>query len=105
MHQPTTSFQRPRPIDRHIAEGDVLLLELGARDPPGYEAQTGKLICFGKPAVVFYVLFDVCIEAYERVTEVLKPGCTAAEIRHAGQVIWDKGYTIVAPLVHGVFNP
>ena len=37
--------------------------------------------------------------------EVLKPGCAAADIRRAGQVIWDRGYTVVAPLVHGVFNP
>ena len=105
MAHPTTSFQRPRPIDRHIAAGDVLLLELGARDAHGYEAQTGKPICFGQPTPQFAGLFDVCLEAYQRVTEALKPGCTAAEIRAAGQVIWDKGYTVVAPLVHGVFNP
>jgi Xaa-Pro dipeptidase len=105
MHHPTTSFQRPRPIEREIAVGDLLLLELGARDAHGYEAQTGKPICFGPPPPDFADLFDCCLEAYQAVTSVLKPGCTAAEIRKAGQVIWDRGYTIVAPLVHGVFNP
>lgn len=105
MHRPTTSFQRPRPIDREIAKGDVLLLELGARDQHGYEAQTGKPITFGPPTAEFQGLFDVCMEAYRRVTEALKPGCTAADLRKAGQVIWDRGYTVVAPLVHGVFNP
>lgn len=105
MFHPTTSFQRPRAIERNIAVGDELLLELGARDSHGYEAQTGKPICFGAPPPDFADLFDVCLEAYQGVTEALKPGCTAADIRKAGQVIWDRGYTIVAPLVHGVFNP
>ena len=47
MRNPTSAFQRPRPIDREISTNDVLLLELGARDPHGYEAQTGKPIVFG----------------------------------------------------------
>ena len=43
--------------------------------------------------------------AYDAVTKALRPGCTAADLRAAGQVIVDRGYQIVAPLVHGVFNP
>lgn len=105
MFHPTSAFQRPRPIERTIEVGDVLLLELGARDPHGYEAQTGKPITFGPPPPDYQDMFDVCLEAYHAVVDVLKPGCTAADIRKAGQVIADRGYTIVAPLVHGVFNP
>lgn len=105
MRRPTSAFQRPRPIDREITDNDVLLLELGARDPHGYEAQTGKPIVFGKPPADFQAMFDTCLEAYSAIVDVLKPGCTAADIRRAGQVIQDRGYTVVAPLVHGVFNP
>lgn len=105
MFHPVSAFQRPRAIDRQIAQGDVLLLELGARDPHGYEAQTGKPITYGPPPDDFKDLFDVCFEAYKRISGALKPGCRARDLRAAGQVIWDRGYTVVAPLVHGIFNP
>ena len=105
MVEPTSAFQRPRPIGRTITDHDVLLLELGARDGHGYEAQTGKPICFGDPPPDYADMFAVGREAYDAVVDVLRPGCTAADIRRAGQVIWDRGYTVVAPLVHGVFNP
>ena len=36
---------------------------------------------------------------YQNIVDVLKPGCTAADIRRAGKVITDNGYTVVAPLV------
>ncbi len=39
MFEPTSAFQRPRAVDRTIKQGDILLLELGARDGHGYEAQ------------------------------------------------------------------
>lgn len=105
MFEPTSAFQRPRAVDRKIRQGDLLLLELGARDPHGYEAQTGKPIMYGKPPKDYQDMFDTCLDAYHAIVDVLKPGCTAADIRKAGQVIWDRGYTVVAPLVHGVFNP
>lgn len=105
MDAPVSGFQRPRPINRTITDRDVLLLEIGARDGHGYEAQTGKPIIFGEPSERYADLLDVCLDAYERVTGALKPGCRAADLRAAGQVIWDRGYTVVAPLVHGVFNP
>lgn len=105
MSNPTSGFQRPRPIDRTIGPDDILLLELGARDAHGYEAQTGKPIVFGKPTPEYADMLDVMFEAYSAVTEALRPGCTAKDLRAAGQVILDRGYQIVAPLVHGVFNP
>lgn len=105
MYKPVSGFQRPRPIDHKIAEGDVLLMEIGARDGHGYEAQTGKPITYGIPSPEYENLFDVMFTAYEQVTKALRPGCTAADLRQAGQVIVDRGYQVVAPLVHGVFNP
>ncbi|HWM21932.1 MAG TPA: Xaa-Pro peptidase family protein [Ilumatobacteraceae bacterium] len=105
MFHPTSAFQRPRPIDREIEVGDVLLLELGARDPHGYEAQTGKPITFGEPPPDYQEMFDTALEAYHAIAGVLRPGCTAADIRAAGSMIVERGYTVVAPLVHGVFNP
>ena len=105
MFHPTSAFQRPRPIDRRIEQGDVLLLELGARDGHGYEAQTGKPILFGPPPAGYAAMLDTCIDAYHAIVAELRPGCTAADLRRAGQVITDRGYTVVAPYVHGVFNP
>ena len=105
MFHPTSAFQRPRAVDRRIQNGDILLLELGARDAHGYEAQTGKIITFGPAPADFQDMIEVCLEAYHAIVDVLKPGGSAADIRKAGQVIWDRGYNVVAPLVHGVFNP
>lgn len=105
MYQPRSGFQRPRPIGRTIARGDMLLLELGAREAHGYEAQTGRPICFGPATDEYQRMVDTCIEAYWRIVDVLGPGCKANDIRAAGEVIKERGYTVVAPLVHGVFNP
>ena len=105
MSNPTSGFQRPRPIGRTITSDDVLLMEVGARDGHGYEAQTGKAMVFSKPPPDYADLLDVMLEAYHRVVAELKPGCTAKELRAAGSIINERGYTIVAPLVHGVFNP
>jgi Xaa-Pro aminopeptidase len=105
MFHPVSGYQRPRPIDRKITQGDILLLEIGAREGHGYEAQTGKPISFGEPPDDYADLLDVCFEAYRNITAALKPGCTAKELRAAGQIIWDRGYSVVAPLVHGIFNP
>lgn len=105
MHDPGSAFQRPRPIDRTIADGDVLLMELGARDAHGYEAQTGKAVVYGRPTAEYEDMLEVMFLAYDRVTKALRPGCTARDLREAGQVIIDRGYQVVAPLVHGVFNP
>jgi Xaa-Pro dipeptidase len=105
MHDPGSGFQRPRPIDRTIADGDVLLMELGARDAHGYEAQTGKPVVYGTPTAEYEDMLEVMFLAYDRVTKALRPGCTARDLREAGQVVIDRGYQVVAPLVHGVFNP
>jgi len=105
MSSPTSGFQRPRPIGRTITSDDVLLMEVGARDGHGYEAQTGKAMVFSEPPPDYADLLDVMLEAYHRIVAELKPGCTAKELRAAGSIINERGYTIVAPLVHGVFNP
>ena len=105
MTSPNSAFQRPRPINRTITGDDVLLMEIGARDGHGYEAQTGKPIVYADPPDDYADLFDVMFEAYRRVVAELRPGCTAKELRAAGSVINKRGYQIVAPLVHGVFNP
>lgn len=105
MTNPTSGFQRPRPIGRTITSDDVLLMEVGARDGHGYEAQTGKAMVFSKPPPDYADLLEVMLEAYHRIVAELKPGCTAKELRAAGSIITERGYTIVAPLVHGVFNP
>jgi Xaa-Pro aminopeptidase len=105
MFHPTSAFQRPRPVERKIEQGDILLLELGARDGHGYEAQTGKPIVFGPPPADYAAMLDTCLEAYHNIVAELRPGCSAKELRAAGQIITDRGYTVVAPLVHGVFNP
>jgi Xaa-Pro aminopeptidase len=46
-------------------------------------------------------MFDVALEAYERIVDVLRPGTTEAEVIRAGSVIGEAGYAIYDDLVHG----
>ena len=89
-----------------IAKGDVLLLELGARDGHGYEAQTGKPIVFGTAAAGLPGRCSiVSSRPTTRSSTCCKPGCTADDSAAPGKSSTDRGYTVVAPYVHGVFNP
>ena len=42
-------------------------------------------------------MLDVMFQAYDQITKALRPGCTAKDLREAGQVIVDRGSMTVAP--------
>lgn len=110
MHEPDDSFQRERPRDRVLKEGDVIITEVAPRYPDGSEIQTGKPFTLGEPVGEYKRMFEVMLEAYHRVIDALRPGKTDRDVIEAGQVIKDAGYQWHSPLIHselggGVSNP
>ncbi|MDG6923690.1 MAG: aminopeptidase P family protein [Nitrososphaerota archaeon] len=93
---------RVRPMERAMQKGYILNMENGP-SYNGYEAQTGHPICIGEPNPEYRHMFDVCLEAYKRVSDQLRVGRTEDDIARAGQIIYDSGYCqIGAPLCHGM---
>ena len=106
MFHPTSAFQRPRPIDREIERRRRPAAGARrARRPRlrGADGQADRLRRRRRPTTK--TMFDVCLEAYHAIVAELKPGCTAADLRRAGQVITDRGYTVVAPLCARCLQP
>ncbi|MDG6939627.1 MAG: aminopeptidase P family protein [Nitrososphaerota archaeon] len=93
---------RVRPMPRTMQKGYILNMENGPVWN-GYEAQTGKPICLGEPHPEYRHMFDVCLEAYKRVSDQFRAGRTEKDILEAGKVVLDSGYVnIGAPLCHGM---
>lgn len=102
MSEPDCNMCRMRPIQRTLKDGDIIITEIGPRDPHGYEAQTGKPITLGPPTREFQAMFDACLEGYEAVSRLLKKGATDEEIREAASVVLERGFHWDTPIFHGV---
>ncbi|MDG6906427.1 MAG: aminopeptidase P family protein [Nitrososphaerota archaeon] len=102
MSEPDCNMCRMKPIHRTLKRGDVIITEIGPRDPHGYEAQTGKPITLGPPTKEFQSMYDACFEAYNRVEKVLRPGATDEEIRKAASVVIERGFHWDTPIFHGI---
>lgn len=93
---------RVRPMERTMQKGYILNIENGP-SYNGYEAQTGHPICIGEPSQEYRNMFEICLEAYRRVSDQLRVGRTEEDILRAGQIIYDSGFIQVgAPLCHGM---
>jgi Xaa-Pro aminopeptidase len=95
------TYQRERPMNRIIEQGDMLLAEYAPRWPTGAECQTGRTFFFGKPHDRYRRMAEVMLEAYDAVVDALQPGMTDEDILKAADVISDAGYIRRGPLIHG----
>jgi Xaa-Pro aminopeptidase len=55
----------------------------------------------GKPTAIYQKLFDVGVEAYNRILGAVKPGATQEDVRKAGAIIQDEGFTTFDTTFHG----
>lgn len=102
MENPALIFGNPRPSQRRLQQGDIVLNELAAGFN-GYTAQIGVPICVGAPADRVRRMFDeVVLPAYERMAAQLAPGKTLREVWQASQFIKEKGYQSRPTHLHGV---
>ncbi len=104
----STSMARPRlifpnqfPSHRKIRKGDVVLTELSA-DYEMHPGQAHRPISVGAaPTPIYRKLYEVAVEAYERIFRALRPGATHEDVRRAGAVIQEEGFTTFDATFHG----
>jgi Xaa-Pro dipeptidase len=101
MDDPNGCLPAQNPSHRRIEAGDVIITEFSA----SYWGYTGQIqrpvFVDAEPTEKWQRMFDVALDAYERIVDALKPGATEAEIIRAGSVIGEAGYAIYDDLVHG----
>ncbi len=100
MADPTMPYPWRVPSARKIAMGDLILNEL-SMSYFGCSGQLIRPIAVGKPTERFQKMYAIAEETFQRVAEVLKPGCTREEVLRASSRISDAGLIIEAPLIHG----
>jgi Xaa-Pro dipeptidase len=101
MVKPHLIFPCQYPSHRKICRGDVVLTELSA----GYEMYSGQAhrpLSVGRPPTAVYQrLFEVAVQAYEGVFNVLKPGSTNVDIQKAASIIQEEGFSTFDVTLHG----
>lgn len=101
MEAPDGCLPAQNPSDRTIQAGDVILTEISASFW-GYTGQIHRPIFVGaEPTPPWRRLFDVALEAYNRMAAVIRPGATERDVIRAASVIGENGYTIYDDLIHG----
>ena len=101
MDAPTACVPSQNVTDRVIRRGDVIIMEISA-SYWGYSGQIQRPIAVGKdPTPEWQQLFDVGLQAYERICAVMKPGSNEGEVTKAASIIGEAGYRIYDDLIHG----
>ena len=87
--------------NRVISAGDVLITEISAHYH-GYPGQILRPFAIGIPPTAAYSsMFDVAVEAFYRIANVIRAGATTDEVLDAAEYIHASGFTIYDDLVHG----
>lgn len=101
MRNPTVCVPKQHHGNRVVQKGDVLITEISAQYC-GYPGQILRPFAIGEPPTPDYQrLYDVALEAYERIRAVLRPGASTDEVLDQAEYIHQQGYTIYDDLVHG----
>jgi Xaa-Pro aminopeptidase len=86
---------------RVLQAGDVLITELSAHYQ-GYSGQIHRPFAIGaEPTDLYRRLYDVALDAYERIADAIGPGATTEAVLDAAESIHAAGFTIYDDLVHG----
>jgi len=87
--------------NRILQTGDVLITEISAHCH-GYTGQILRPFAIGTPPTPAYRrMYDVAVETFNRIADVIRPGATSEEVLDAGDYIHQAGFTICDDLVHG----
>ena len=101
MDAPTACVPAQNVTDRVIRKGDVIITEISA-SYWGYSGQIHRPIVVGRgPTPEWQRLFDVGVQAYERMCAAIRPGATEADVIKAASVIGESGCRIYDDLIHG----
>lgn len=101
MSNPSVCVPAQYQSTRVLEKGDVLLTELSAHLIEGYPGQILRTFAIGTPPTATYQrMYDVSIEAFNRIASVIRAGATTDEILDAAEYIHEQGFTIYDDLVH-----
>jgi len=101
MARPHLIFPNQFPSHRKVRKGDIVLTELSS-DYEMHAGQAHRPIAVGtKPTPVYQKLFEVGVEAYNRILRALGPGAGHEDVRRAASVIEEEGFTTFDTTFHG----
>ena len=101
MDEPDGCVPAQNPSDRTIREGDVIITEISA-SYWGYTGQIHRPVFVGRePTSEWQRMFDVALDAYRGMADVIHHGATEADVIRAASVIGERGYDIYDDLIHG----
>ncbi len=101
MARPHLIFPNQFPTHRKTRKGDIVLTELSA-DYHMHSGQAHRPISVGvKPTAIYEKLFEVGAEAYARILKAVKPGANHDDVRRAGAIIAEEGFTTFDATFHG----
>jgi Xaa-Pro aminopeptidase len=101
MRDPAICVPAQQQSNRVIERGDVLITEISAHYH-GYPGQILRPFSVGGPPTPAYQrLYDVAVEAFNRLAVVIQAGATAEDVLDAADYIHTAGFTIYDDLVHG----
>ena len=102
MTSPAMVFGNPRPSDRVLAKGDIIIMELAA-GYRGYTAQIGSPICIGEPTdMVRNFWNEIVLPGYHRIVAEIAPGKPAENMRLAARFFREKGMQSRPTQCHGI---
>ena len=102
MANPKMVFGNPRPSQRKLKDGDIIMMELAVAYR-GYSAQIGQPICLGEPTPMVRKFWDeVAKPGYEKMIDVIKPGNSMEDVRKAGEFFRENGYQSRPTHAHGI---
>ena len=68
----------------------------------GYAGQILRPFAIGTPPTAAYLhMYEVAVEAFQRLAAVIRPGATSDEVLDVAEYIHQAGFTICDDLVHG----
>lgn len=102
MDHPEVCVPAQHLSSRTIEKGDVLITEISAQYH-GYPGQILRPFAIGTPPTAAYQhMFDVAVEAFTRIANVIRTGATAEEVLDAAEYIHNAGFSIYDDLVHSL---
>jgi len=101
MRNPSVCVPAQHLSNRVLQSGDVLITEISAHYH-GYAGQILRPFAIGTPPTPEYQrMYDVAVEAFNRIAGVIRSGATSDEVLDAAECIHAAGFTIYDDLVHG----
>lgn len=101
MSNPSLCVPTQYQSNRILQAGDVLITEISAHYH-GYAGQILRPFAIGTPPTREYLhMYDVAVEAFNRIATVIRPEATSDEVLDVSDFIHQAGFTIYDDLVHG----